>query len=51
MDADARCGYSRTRVRIFGYKLHIVSSTDSRVVLLFADITTANVSDNYVIQI
>lgn len=51
IDADARCGYSHTRGWIFRYKLHIVSSTDSMVVLLFADIITANVLENYVIQI
>ena len=51
IDADARWGFSYTPGWIFGYKLHIVSSTDSMVVPLSADITTANVSDNHVIQI
>jgi hypothetical protein len=51
IDADARCGYSHTRGWIFGYKLHIVSSTDSVVGLLSADITTANMLENYAIQI
>ena len=31
--------------RIFGYKLHIVSSNDSAVVPLVADVTTTNVHD------
>ena len=44
---DARWGYSHTKGWIFGYKLHMVSSTDSSsiIVPLVADITTANVSD------
>jgi Transposase DDE domain len=44
---DARWGYSHTKGWIFGYKLHVVSSTDSSsiIVPLVADITTANVSD------
>ena len=51
IDADVRWGFSHTRSWIFGYKPHIVSSTDSMVVPLSADITTANVPDNHVIQI
>ena len=51
IDADARWGFSHTRGGIIGYKLHIVSSPDSMVVPLSADITTAKVSDNHVIQI
>jgi hypothetical protein len=35
IDADARWGYSHTRGWIFGYKLHIVSSTGSIVVPLY----------------
>jgi len=33
---------------VFGYKLHVVSSTDpsSTIISLSADVTTANVSDN-----
>jgi len=47
IDTDARWGYTRTKKWIFGYKLHIICSTDpiSRVVPLSADVTTANVSD------
>jgi hypothetical protein len=34
---------------IFGYKLHMVCSTDSSVVLpLTADVTTANIPDNQI---
>jgi hypothetical protein len=47
IDTDARWGFSHTsKGWIFGYKLHIVSSTDSSVIVpLSADVTTANVSD------
>ena len=47
IDTDARWGYSHTKGWIFGYKLHLVSSTDSSSVIvpLAADVTTANVSD------
>ncbi len=31
IDTDARWGFSHTKGWIFGYKLHIVSSTDSAV--------------------
>jgi hypothetical protein len=48
IDTDARWGFSHTKGWIFGYKLHIVSSTGSIVVPLSADITTANVQDNQV---
>ncbi len=48
IDTDARCGYSHTKGWIFGYKLHMVCSTDSNVVPLAADVTTANISDNQV---
>ena len=44
IDTDARWGFSRTKGWIFGYKLHMISSTGSIVVLLSAvDVTTANV--------
>ena len=33
---------------VFGYKLHITSTTDSLIVPLTADITTANVPDNQI---
>ncbi len=49
IDTDARWGFSHIRGRIFGYKLHMVSSTSSIVIpLSAADITTANVQANQV---
>ena len=48
IDTDARWGYSHTKGWIFGYKLHMISSTGSIVVPLSADFTTANVYDNQV---
>lgn len=50
IDTDARWGFSHTKGWIFGYKLHMVCSTDSSsvVVPLSADFTTANVYDNQV---
>jgi hypothetical protein len=53
IDTDARWGYSHTRRGwIFGYKLHMVCSTDPSsiiVPLAAADVTTAaNISDNQV---
>ena len=45
-DTDARWGFSHTKQWIFGYKLHIVSSTGSLIVPLSADFTQANVHDN-----
>jgi Transposase DDE domain len=45
IDTDARWGFGRTKRWIFGYKLHMTSSTDSIIVPLSADVTTANVSD------
>lgn len=47
IDTDARWGYSYTKKWLFGYKLHMICSTEpsSRIVPLFADVTTANVSD------
>ena len=45
IDTDARWGRSRTKGWIFGYKLHMVCSTDPVIVPLSADVTTANVSD------
>lgn len=46
IDTDARWGYSHTKGWIFGYKLHMVSSTGSVVVPMTAGVTTANVQDN-----
>ena len=46
IDTDARWGYSHTRGWIFGYKLHLTSTTGYLIVPLTADVTTANVQDN-----
>ena len=46
IDTDARWGYSHTKGWVFGYKLHIISTTGELVVPLTADVTTANVPDN-----
>ncbi len=46
IDTDARWGFSHTKGWIFGYKLHLISSTGSLIVPLAADFTTANVQDN-----
>ncbi len=44
---DARWGYSHTKGWIFGYKLHLTSTTGELVAPLTAsDVTTANVPDN-----
>jgi hypothetical protein len=48
IDTEATWGRSRTRGWIFGYKLHIVSSTGSLIVPLSAEFTTASVQDNQV---
>jgi hypothetical protein len=41
IDTDAMWGFSHTKGWIFGYKLHLISSTGSIIVLLAADFTTA----------
>jgi hypothetical protein len=46
IDTDARWGYSHTKGWIFGYKLHLTSTTGNLIVPLTADVTTANVPDN-----
>ena len=50
IDTDARWGYSHTRGWVFGYKLHLTSTTAAAagdlIVPLTADVTTANVQDN-----
>ena len=46
IDTDARWGFSYSKGWIFGYKLHMISSTGSLIVPLAADFTTANVQDN-----
>ena len=43
IDTDARRGYSHTKGWVFGYKLHLTSTTGELVVPLTADVTTANV--------
>jgi Transposase DDE domain len=48
IDTDARWGFSHTKQWIFGYKLHLVSSTGSLIVPLSADFTQANVYDNQI---
>jgi hypothetical protein len=46
IDTDARWGFSHTKGWIFGYKLHLISSTGSLIVPLSADFTQADVQDN-----
>jgi hypothetical protein len=47
IDTDARWGYNHTKDWIFGYKLHLISSTGSSIIIpLSADLTTANIADN-----
>ena len=46
IDTDARWGYSHTKKWVFGYKLHLTSTTGDLIVPLTADVTTANVQDN-----
>jgi len=46
IDTDARWGFSHTKGWIFGYKLHMISSTGSLIVPLTADFTQADVQDN-----
>ena len=48
VDTEARWGFSHTRGWVFGYKLHMISSTNSLIVPLTADVTTANIPDNQV---
>ena len=50
-DTDARWGFSHTKGWIFGYKLHLISSTGSIIVPLAADFTTANIPDNQMYSI
>ena len=46
IDTDARWGFSHTKGWIFGYKLHMISSTGLTIVPLAADFTTGNIQDN-----
>jgi Transposase DDE domain len=49
IDTDARWGFSHTKKGwIFGYKLHLISTTGSIIVPLAADFTTANIPDNQI---
>ena len=48
IDTDARWGFSHSKGWIFGYKLHMISSTGSIIVPLAADFTTANIQDNQI---
>jgi DDE family transposase len=48
IDTDARWGFSHTKGWIFGYKLHITSSTGSLIVPLSADFTQADTQDNQI---
>jgi hypothetical protein len=47
IDTDARWGRSHTKGWVFGYKLHMICSTDlySTIIPISADVTTASVSD------
>jgi hypothetical protein len=46
IDTEAKWGYSHTKSWIYGYKLHMICSTDLPLIVpLSADVTTANVSD------
>ena len=52
IDTDARWGFSHTKGWIFGYKLHLISSTLVPLsVPLAADFTTANIPDNQMYSI
>lgn len=51
IDTDAMWGFSHTKGWIFGYKLHLISSTGSIIVPLAADFTTANIPDNQMYNI
>ncbi len=52
IDIDAMWGFSHTKEGwIFGYKLHLISSTGSIIVPLAADFTTANIPDNQMYSI
>jgi hypothetical protein len=48
IDTDTMWGFSHTKGWIFGYKLHLISSTGSIIVPLAADFTTANIPDNQI---
>ena len=48
IDTDAKWGFSHTKGWIFGYKLHVTSSTGLLIVPLSADFTQADVQDNQI---
>lgn len=48
IDTDARWGKSRTKGWVFGYKLHIITSTGSLIAPLSAEFTTANIPDSQI---
>ncbi len=49
IDTDAMWGFSHTKGWIFGYKLHLISSTIGSIIIpLAADFTTANIADNQI---
>jgi hypothetical protein len=52
IDTGAMWGFSHTKGWIFGYKLHLISSTIGSVIVpLVADFTTANIPDNQMYSI
>ena len=51
IDTDAMWGFSHTKGWIFGYKLHLISSTGSIILPLAVDFTTANIPDNQMYSI
>jgi hypothetical protein len=51
IDTDAMWGFSHTKGWIFGYKLHLISSTGSIIVPFTVDFTTANIPDNQIYSI
>jgi Transposase DDE domain len=52
IDTDAMWAFSHTKGWIFGYKLHLISSTSGSIIVpLTADFTTANIPDNQMYSI
>ena len=47
IDTDARWDHSHTKKWIFGYKLHLTCTTGKIVYPPTADVTTANIQDNF----
>ena len=48
IDTDARWGVSHTKQWIFGYKLHITSSTSSLIIPLSAEFTHVPIKSNLI---